>query len=284
LFFIAQDQNYFANNGLIVNTKDYDTGGAVKALFNGEVDIAFTGEFAAVQNTFERSDFQVLSCVDKSQYFYMAARKDSGIVTPSDLKNKKIGVALGINSQFYLGRFLELNRIVMSDVQVVPLQTSQYLSAIGNKDIDAIVFMSPYYEKIREILGDNGVYWSVQYFQPLFSVMIAKSEWTASHTDEISRLLKSLVQAESYLAKNQEQSKVILQKYLNLDASYVGDIWPENQFSLSLDQLLILAMEDEARWMISNKLTSKTQVPNFLDYIWDDGLKAIKPEAVKIIR
>ena len=249
LFFIAQDQNYFAKNGLTVNTKDYDTGGAVKGLFNGEVDIAFTGEFAAVQNSFERSDFQILSCVDKYQYFYMAARKDSGIVTPSDLKNKKIGVALGINSQFYLGRFLELNGMSLSDVQVVALQASQYVSAIGNKDVDAVVFMSPYYEKIREQLGDNGVYWSVQSSQPLFSVMIAKSEWTADHSDEITRLLKSLVQAESYLIKNQEQSKAIMQKYLNVDASYVRSIWPDNQFALSLDLSLILAMEDEARWM-----------------------------------
>jgi ABC-type nitrate/sulfonate/bicarbonate transport system substrate-binding protein len=124
LFFVAQDQKYFTKNGLTVNTKDYDTGGAVKGLFNGEVDVAFTGEFAVVQNSFERADFQMLSCLDKYQYFYMAARKDSGIVTPSDLKNKKIGLVLGINSQFYLGRFLELNGIALSDVHVVALQAS----------------------------------------------------------------------------------------------------------------------------------------------------------------
>jgi ABC-type nitrate/sulfonate/bicarbonate transport system substrate-binding protein len=284
LFFIAQDQNYFGKNGLTVKTKDYDTGGAVKGLFNGEVDIAFTGEFAAVQNSFERSDFQILSCVDKYQYFYMAARKDSGIVTPSDVKNKKIGVALGINSQFYLGRFLELNRMSLKDVQVVPLQASQYVSAIGNKDVDAVVFMSPYYERIREQLGANGVYWSVQSAQPLFSVMIARSEWTVDHADEISRLLKSLVQAESYLTKNQEQSRAILQKYLNVDASYVQSIWPDNQFNLSLDLSLIIAMEDEARWMQSNSLTTEKQIPNFLNYIHEGALKAVKPEAVNIIR
>jgi ABC-type nitrate/sulfonate/bicarbonate transport system substrate-binding protein len=284
LFFIAQDQDYFAKNGLIVNTKDYDTGGAVKGLFNGEVDIAFTGEFAAVQNTFERSDFQILSCVDKYQYFYMAARKDSGILTPSDLQNKKIGVALGINSQFYLGRFLELNRMALSDVKVVALQASQYVDAIGNKEVDAVVFMSPYYEIIKEKLGNNGVLWSVQNTQPLFSVMIAKSEWTASHTDEITRLLKSLVQAEHYLVNNREQSKAILQKYLKVDAQYVGSIWTDNQFDLSLDLSLIAAMEDEARWMIKNDLTAVKVIPDFNDYIYENTLKSIKPETVNIIR
>ena len=61
-------------------------------------------------------------------------------------------------------------------------------------------------------------------------------------------------------------------------------IWPRQQFSLSLDQSLLAAMEDEARWMIKSGLTAEKRVPNFLDYIYEGGLKAIKPEAVSIIR
>ncbi len=36
--------------------------------------------------------------------------------------------------------------------------------------------------------------------------------------------------------------------------------------------------------MIENNLTSEKQLPNFLDSVHEDGLKAIKPEAVNIIR
>ena len=36
--------------------------------------------------------------------------------------------------------------------------------------------------------------------------------------------------------------------------------------------------------MIKNNLTTEKKVPDFLDYIHEDGLKAIKPEAVNIIR
>ena len=69
---------------------------------------------------------------------------------------------------------------------------------------------------------------------------------------------------------------------LEWDDAYVAAIWPHHQFYLTLDQSLITAMEDEARWMIANKLTTEKQVPNFLDYIYTDGLKAIKPGAVRI--
>jgi len=61
-------------------------------------------------------------------------------------------------------------------------------------------------------------------------------------------------------------------------------IWPEHQFSLSLDQSLIAAMEDEARWMIKNNLTREKEIPDFMKFIFMDGLEAVKPEAVNIIR
>ena len=43
-------------------------------------------------------------------------------------------------------------------------------------------------------------------------------------------------------------------------------------------------MEDEARWTITNNLTTEKQVPNFSNYIYEDGLRAVKPDAVNIIK
>ncbi len=43
-------------------------------------------------------------------------------------------------------------------------------------------------------------------------------------------------------------------------------------------------MQDEARWTIQNDPTAKKEMPNFLEYIYEGGLKAAKAEAVNIIR
>ena len=48
----------------------------------------------------------------------------------------------------------------------------------------------------------------------------------------------------------------------------------------ALDQGLLLAMEDQARWMISNKLTDRTQVPNYLNYIDAEALLKVDPKTV----
>ena len=61
-------------------------------------------------------------------------------------------------------------------------------------------------------------------------------------------------------------------------------MWPKNDFTTSLPQSLIVAMDDEARWRIANGLTFKIVVPNYLDYIYLDGLETLKPKAVTIIR
>jgi NitT/TauT family transport system substrate-binding protein len=54
-------------------------------------------------------------------------------------------------------------------------------------------------------------------------------------------------------------------------------VWSQNQFSLSLDQSLIVAMEDEARWMIKNSLTGEKQVPDFADYIHESQRDILYP-------
>ncbi len=92
---------------------------------------------------------------------------------------------------------------------------------------------------------------------------------------------------ESYirlLVHHPEEAKAIVKKRLNYDDSYISSVWPQHRFRLSLDQALIIAMKDEAQWMMNNQLTSERTIPDFANYIYTDGLKAIKPEAVSIVR
>jgi NitT/TauT family transport system substrate-binding protein len=118
----------------------------------------------------------------------------------------------------------------------------------------------------------------------VYALIIATEAWITQHPERVTSFLKSLAQAEEYALRNPGEAKAIVQKRLNLEAAYMETVWSQNQFSLSLDQSLIAAMEDEARWMIGNNLATEKQVPDFLNYIYVDGLKAVKPEAVNIIR
>jgi NitT/TauT family transport system substrate-binding protein len=179
---------------------------------------------------------------------------------------------------------LELNGMNLQDLTVVDLKTpSEWVNAVVDGDIDAVVTAQPHANLARDGLGPEAVVWSAQSSRPMYALMIATEAWIKAHPERVNRFLESLMQAEEYVIRNPAEAKAILRKRLNLDAADVETVWSQNQYGLSLDQSLITAMEDEARWMIKNGLTSEKDIPDFLSYLYLDGLKAMKPEAVSII-
>ena len=286
LIYIAENQHFFAANGLNVILRDYDFGAlALNSMLRGEVDIALATEFPLVRKALEKEKVRTIGSIGKFEFVYLVGRKDRGIEKVSDLKGKRIATALKTIAEFHLGRYLNLHGMSLKEITLIDLQKStQLIDAVVNGDTDAIVTQHPYVAVAEERLGANGVVWPVQSGQAMFSPLICRDEWITNHPELVIRLLKSLTQAEAYAVNHPVEAEAILQKRLNFKSSYVKTVWLRNQFSLSLDQSLIAAMEDEARWMIKNNLTREKTVPDFINYIYTNGLKAVKPEAVKIIR
>jgi NitT/TauT family transport system substrate-binding protein len=169
-------------------------------------------------------------------------------------------------------------------VTLVDTKASDPAGTIAGGEVDAVVTWEPHVSQIRQQMGNEVITWPVQSGQMAYWSVVSTPRWIKKHPELVEQFLKSLAQAEEYVANHPVEAKAILKKRLDLNDSYLKTVWSQNQFSLSLDQSLILAMEDEARWMIKNNLTSEKQIPDFVNYIYVDVLKAIKPEAVKIIR
>jgi len=285
LIYIAQDQNFFAANRISIHINDYNTGTATtEALLKGEVDIAWVAEFPFVQRAFAKEKISVFAVVGRFNEQYLFGRKDRRINAVADLKGKRIGIPRNTIAEFYLGRFLELNGMNIQDISLVDVPPPQSMAAMKGESIDGVIAWEPYSSQLRVHLGDRAVALPIQSNQPGYGAITAKNEWISGHREVVNRFLKSLAQAEDYLIHNPAAAKAIVRKWLKFDDDFTKTIWSENQFSLSLDQSLITAMEDEARWMIKNNLTKEKLVPDFMNYIYVDGLKAVKPEAVNIIR
>jgi NitT/TauT family transport system substrate-binding protein len=283
--YIAQDHRYFTANGLSVSVKDYATGVAtIDALLKGDVDIAWAAEFPFIRKVFAKEKISIIAVLSRFSDQFLFGRKDHGVRNISDLKGKKIGLPRNTIVEFYLARFLKLNGLNLQDVSLVDVPPPRSVDAMTKGSVDGVVTWEPYSGQIRTQLADRGVNWPVQSSQPGYGVVIARNDWIRGNPEMVNRFLKSLVEAEDYLIRNPEAAKAIVKKRLNYNDAFIETLWSEAQFSVFLDQSLITAMEDEARWMIANKLTPEKKAPDFLGYIYLDGLKAIKPEAVSIIR
>ncbi len=285
LIYIAQDQHFFAANGLAVSIRDYATGIATTdALLKGDADIAWVAEFPFVHRAFAKEKISIIAVVGRFNEQYLFGRKDRGINAVADLKGKKVGIPRNTIAEFYLGRFLELNGMNIQAVSLIDVPPPRSMDAMTGGSIDGVIAWEPYSSQLRAKLADRAVAFPIQSSQPGYGAITGRNDWTKGHREIVHRFLKSLAQAEDYLTRNPAAAKAILRERLNYDEGFTETIWSENQFSLSLDQSLVTAMEDEARWMIKNNLTTEKQVPDFVNYIYTDGLKAIRPGAVNIIR
>ena len=284
LVYIAQEQSYFVQNGLNVTIMNYTSGmAAVNDVLNGKLDIAATAEFPLVTNALKGENISALASIGKFQLQDLIARKDRGIENISDLSGKKIGVPLGTISQFYIGRFFELNGLSLQNVVIVNVNPQNANDAIMNGTVDAVVIWQPYAYAIENQLGSNAVVWSPQSNQALYIVEVANNNWIKENPEIAQRFIRSLAQAENYYVNNPSKTETMIQKGLNYTDGYMSAVWPNQQISLSLDQSLIISMNDESRWMINNKLTQTAVAPNFLNYVYLDGLTTVKPESVTII-
>jgi NitT/TauT family transport system substrate-binding protein len=253
-------------------------------MLNGEADIALAAEFPVVRQVFNKKDIASFGTIAKYENTYIIWRTDSGIKTVQDLKGKKVGVTLKTISEFYLGRMLELSGINIQQVTLIDTMAQDSEKRISGREVDAVVTWEPWVGQINQNLGKEVITMPLQGGQYAYWNLVSTSGWINNHPNEIKRLMQSLIQAEVYLVSHMNEAKAIVRKRMNFEDAYMEMIWPRYQFTLSLDQSLITAMEDEARWMIKNKLTREETVPDFLKYIYEEPLKATKIEAVSLIR
>jgi len=286
LVHIAEEKGYFLEEGIDVEIRGYPTGkAALAATFNGEVDIGTVADTPIVFNSFERNDFAVfVTILDSAQHAKALARKDRDINTPQDLIGKKVATTIGTTAHFFLVVFFAFNRIDTSDVEIVDLKPGEMVEAIVNGDVDAIFAWEPNILKSQKILEDNAIVLpSMVGYMATFN-LASKNDFIENNPQLIRKIIKALIKAEEFIKDNREESVDIIASRLKTDREDVDKIWDGYRFRLSLSQTLVVTLEAEARWAIKNKLTDKTEVPNYLDYIYMDALEKVKPEAIGIIR
>jgi len=282
ILYVAENQGYFTKNGLNVTFQEYpNVEAGFNDLANGKVDFAQSSEYQIVRAVFDNRDIQVIATIDKADLMNLIGRKDHGIENVSNLVGKRIAVGQGTIREFYLGRYLNLNGLSIQNVNIVYLSLQESVDAVANGTIDAMVVPDAvWYNQVMAKLGSNGVVFPIQAGQPVFTQLAGRSDYIATHSQTVVKLLTALYEAETYILNHPAEAEAIVQNRLNMTSDDVG--WSSYRFALSLDLALLTAMRDEAQWMINNNLTNQTQVPDFTDHIYTDALRLVKPDSVTI--
>ena len=282
---IAFAKGHLGDEGLDVTLQLHASGKAcLNAVIKGKADLATVAETPIMHAGMRGEKIYTIATIESSEKSTVViARKDKGISTPSDLKGKRIGVTFGTSGEFALDTFIIFQGISRNDIDAVNLKPEEMLDAIIKSEVDAVTTWAPFSINVQKEMGDKGItFYTEGMYRETFNIA-AMQAFVNKNPETIEKVLRALIRAESFIRENPDESRKILAEYSNMDETLLKEIWDIYSFSVRLDQSFIVTLEDEARWAIKNKLTDKKEVPNYLSFIYLDGLKKVKPEAVNVI-
>jgi ABC-type nitrate/sulfonate/bicarbonate transport system substrate-binding protein len=280
LIHLAREKGFFRDEGLDVHFQEHEIDfQAVNSMLQGKALFSTASEFVVTRKILLGEDLRILTSLSRADVYRMVVRKKDRLSGPRDLAGRIVGIRHASIAEFYLSRFLLFNGMAPVDVKVLEMPQNRAGQALASGEIDALFLLDNAIDDLEPAISrDELLVLPGQQGIDLHWLLCSTADG-ARNTEEVEALLRAMAKAESLLQTEPRAAVEIIRNALGLkefdDKSY--------SFGMTLDQALVLSMEDEARWLIEHQLDSKRKVPNFLKYMHFDGLKSIKPEGVGII-
>ncbi|MBK8640256.1 MAG: NrtA/SsuA/CpmA family ABC transporter substrate-binding protein [Chromatiaceae bacterium] len=284
LVHIALIQGYFRAEGLDIQPVMRTFGkAALEAILDGQADLATVAETPIMFAVLQGANLRVLATLLESDTnLAVVARGDAGIASAKDLKGKRIGYTPGTASDFFLAALLTANGLPRQEVLAVDLKPDAMQEALLAGEVDAVATWS-YYPLVHALGPNARVILDSEIYTQTFN-LVARQDFIDQHPLVIQKVLRALIKAEGFARTQPDAAQTLLAEATQIDPSLVQEILGNFQFLVGLDQILLLILEDETRWAISNQLTDQTQMPDYSTILYLDGLKAVQPDAIFLER
>jgi len=256
-----------------------------KAFESGDIDVHwFTADvFSTVATDFAAYNPKIFLQADWSRGGD-ACVVIRGINSVNDLRGRKIALPEFTTQHYLLDTYLQTNGLKVQDVQRVYLHHNEVLKAFRRGEVDGLVHREP---EIRQLLAEFGGKAKILPSRSLCVsayLLAGKRDFVQKNPAVIKRVLRALLRAEDYAKKEPAKARNIAARTYGADQEEIKKIWGLHNYRVSLDQSLFLLLENMARWEIGlQPPAQRAPMPNYLEFLYLDGLKAIRPEAVTII-
>jgi sulfonate transport system substrate-binding protein len=283
---IALAKEYFEMEGLEVTPIFLSSGkAALEEVLAGKADAATVAETPLMFAIMNGQKVSIITSIQTTNTnAAIVARKDRGIAAPRDLKGKRIGVTAGTAAEFFLDVFLTDHDISRQEVTVVNLKPDKTTTALVKGDVSAVSTWSPYKSQTQKKLGDKGITFIDEDIYTQFFTIVVAQEYARHNPSGVRKILRALIRAESFVSRDQAETQRIVAELRRIDITSLNDMWKGSTYGVSLDQSLLLALEDESAWAVKSGLTDMRAIPNYLDFISLDGLASVKPIAVRLVK
>jgi NitT/TauT family transport system substrate-binding protein len=285
LLYLAEEKGFFREENLEVKFTAFTSGrDALNYAIDGRADLATAHEMPVVIKAYENVELGIITTLHSStKNTGLVARKDRGILGPSDLKGKRIGLTKNTHSEFFLGLLLQSEGIDYGAATIVDIPPAQMVAALAEGRVDAVVTWNPHFHAAEKALPPDQ---SVTMFSDLYterSVLAGRRGVITQKAEAITRLLRATVKAERFYSEHAHDALDLVAKRWGKSAEEsVRDAWSGFQAETKLDNVLLKIMEDAAQWL-RNSGKYSSMPPDVRNTFFIHYLKTVQPESVTIV-
>lgn len=282
---VASAQGLFRKAGVEVISKPFPLGkDALKSVIEGETDLAVVADTPLMFALLGGNELVIVAGISQSRRsLAIVTRNDRGIDRIDDLSGKTVGLSVGTNLTYFLDMILQNHGVPSDNVELVDLNTEEVISAFKTGRVDAAVVFQPNLGRLTAELGDRI---KVFYGEDVYSfrfMLTGKASYVDSHTQEIRRILSALVAAEQSIRNHPTRASIAVGNAVGADATLMSKVFDPGDYVVSLDQSMLLALDDQSRWAMQRGLVNPGPVPNYLSIVRYQHLEAVLPSAVKLV-
>ncbi|MDD0969247.1 MULTISPECIES: ABC transporter substrate-binding protein [Pseudomonas] len=202
----------FAEQGIKIQWSFFKGAGPVinEAFANGQVDLAYLGDLAAIIGKSNGLDTRLLSASARGVKQYLGVVPGSGIKTLQDLKGKRVAIFRGTATQLSFDAALASVGLSEKDVKVINLDFNAAVAALAAKQIDAswgssglTALQAKGLAELPLNTKDLGGAGSVQ------SVLVGTGKFVDGHPEAVAKLLKAQQQAVEWLTQDSNKDAYV---------------------------------------------------------------------------
>lgn len=114
--------------------------------------------------------------------------------------------------------------------------------------------------------------------------VVALNRYINAHPDAVVKTVRALINAEEFYRQHPSGALKLVANELKMPEQELARHLKQLELRVSLDQSMLVGLEDEARWALETKLTGSERMPNYLNFLYLDALQAARPASISIIR
>lgn len=282
---VALAQGLFQQERVDVVTQPFQLGkDALNAVFEGKADLAVVADTPLMFALLNGADIAMVAGISRGRRnLAIVTRKDRGIKRLQDLSGKSIGLTFGTNMPYFLDAMMQTHGISNDDIRPVDLKTADISLALKDGKIDAAVMFQPF---LAELEAEMGNMINVFYGEDVYAfrfILAGKPAYIDSHPQEIRRILKALIAANQSIFSDPGKARVAVSSAVKVDVAILEKIFDPDDFIISLDQAMLLALDDQTRWAMRVGLAKPGPMPNYIKGMKYQDLEAVLPTAVTFV-